>query len=250
MIDSIGSNSPYSSMTGMGGGPRGMARPDPAKMAENLFSQLDTKGQGYIEKSDLQSAFNKISSSDTSSYTSNIDEVFSQLDTDSDGKVTQDELSSVLKNIADQLDSQFNKLRMSGANSPGGMGGMGGMPPSPPPEGQAGKDQGLSKEQLTSIAEEIGSSDTRRSELMKNLVANFDKADTDGDGKITGKEAMAYDQASQSGATGSTSATTDTSATASTDNSNASVMMRIMQLVHAYGGSGQSTSSSLLSTSA
>lgn len=30
---------------------KGMPHPDPAKMAEDLFSKLDTTGKGYIEKS-------------------------------------------------------------------------------------------------------------------------------------------------------------------------------------------------------
>ena len=43
-------------------------RPDPAEMAEKLFSQLDASGQGYISKSDLESAMSKVgSSSGTSS---------------------------------------------------------------------------------------------------------------------------------------------------------------------------------------
>jgi len=31
-------------------------RPDPAKMATDLFSKLDTTGKGYIEQSDLETA--------------------------------------------------------------------------------------------------------------------------------------------------------------------------------------------------
>jgi len=39
-----------------------MQRPDPSKMTDSLFSKLDTSGKGYLEKSDLQSAFSNISS--------------------------------------------------------------------------------------------------------------------------------------------------------------------------------------------
>ncbi len=253
MISSIGSNSGYASMSSMGNA-REMKRPDPAKMAENLFSQLDTKGQGYIEKSDLQSAFDSIASSTggaSSSSATNVDDVFSQLDSDSDGKVTKDELSSALKSIADQLDTQFNNMRMNGAGGQGGPGGPGGMPPPPPPQGQDGEDSGLTQDQLTSMAEEIGSTDTQRSELLKSVAANFDKADADGDGKVTRKEAMSYEEASKTSSTTTStdSATSSTSAT-TTSNTDATVMMRIMQLIHAYGGSGQSASTNVLSTSA
>lgn len=259
MISSIGSNSGYASMSSMGN-TREMKRPDPAKMAENLFSQLDTKGQGYIEKSDLQSAFDSIASSSASTSSSgatNVDDVFSQLDSDSDGKVTKDELSSALKNIADQLDTQFNAMRMSGAGGqggPGGPGGPGGMAPPPPPEGQEGEDNGLTQDQLTDMAEKIGSTDTQRAELMKNLAANFDEADADSDGKVTRKEAMSYEEAGKTSATNSTTNSTDSSASSTsataTSNGDATVMMRIMQLIHAYGGSGQSASTNVLSTSA
>jgi hypothetical protein len=49
-IGSINSSSASMMMSGM----KGMQRPDPSKMADQLFSKLDTKGQGYIEKGDLQ----------------------------------------------------------------------------------------------------------------------------------------------------------------------------------------------------
>ena len=97
---------------------QGMHRPDPAKMAENLFAKLDTRGQGYVEKSDLQSAFDKISSS--SDQSSSVDELFTKLDTNSDGKVTKSEFTDALKKVAEELDNQFMSSRMSG--------GMGGMP--------------------------------------------------------------------------------------------------------------------------
>jgi len=41
--------------------------PDTSKMVDDLFVKLDTKGQGYLEKSDLQTAFSKVSQSDRSS---------------------------------------------------------------------------------------------------------------------------------------------------------------------------------------
>jgi Ca2+-binding EF-hand superfamily protein len=72
-------------------------RPDPAAMAETLFSKLNTVGQGYIQKSDLQNAFDQISlSSNSTSSSASVDELFSQLDSSSDGKVTKSELSDTL----------------------------------------------------------------------------------------------------------------------------------------------------------
>ena len=82
---------------GIGGGSsmmmQGMGRmqhQDPAKMAESLFAKLDTSGKGYIEKADLQTAFQSVSTLSGASA----DDVFASLDGNSDGKVTQEELAT------------------------------------------------------------------------------------------------------------------------------------------------------------
>lgn len=187
--------------------------------ASKLFSQLDTKNQGYIEESDLTSAFSQISDSSSADAT----EVFSALDGDSDGKVTKDEMTSALQQVAAELDSQFNNMRMHG----GGPGGPGGMPPPPPPE----NDTGLTAEELASQLEEIGDSDSQRAELISNVLENFDEADSDGDGKVTFKEAMALDQ---SGSDSSAGTTSTTSATTTETEAQDDVLQQILQLMQAY----------------
>lgn len=224
-----------------------MQRPDPSQMANKLFAKLDTKNQGYIEKSDLQSAFNQISGSSSSDNTSSVDEIFKQLDGNSDGKITKDEMSSGMQKLADQLDSQFNSMRTSGKGGQGmgGMQGMDSMPPPPPPSGgKSDSGDGLTKDQLTSISKETGSTDSK----LTNLINNFEKADTNQDGKVSIQEAIAYDQTNQTSA--STSASTESS---STRNTEAKVMLKIMQLMQAYGleqESSQSGSTATLSISA
>lgn len=115
------------------------------------------------------------------------------------------------------------------------------MPPPPPPQ----DDAGFTKDELASQLEDIGSSDSKRSSLISNVLENFNSADSDGDGKITFKEAIAYDHASQNGSTTSSTSTStstsssDTSTTASTQNTDASVMLKIMQLMQAYQVFGQ-----------
>lgn len=252
-----------------------MNRPDPSQMASKLFSKLDSSNQGYIEKSDLQSALSQISgtssatsssSSSSSSSTSSVDDMFAKLDTDGDGKVTKDEFTSSLKKLSDELDSQFNNMRMNGFGGQqegGGMAAAGGMPPPPPPGGgQGGSDSGFTKDQLTSQLSDIGSSDSKRSSLISDVVNNFDTADSDGDGKVTFKEAMAYEQ-STNGTSGTSSSSASSSSSSSgsdssSSNSNASsltsdaqLMKTIMQLAQAYGAFGQNQQanfSSLLST--
>ena len=169
---------------------------------ETLFSQLDTTGKGYLEKSDLSTAFSQISSSTSSSSGASVDDVFAKLDSNSDGKVTEDELSSGLDALASELDAQFNQMRMSGA-----------MPPPPPPE----SDTGFTQEELESQLSEIGSSDSKRSDLLNKIVANFDTADTNSDGKVSFAEAQAYDQSTSSTSSTSSTAASGTSASASSD---------------------------------
>ncbi|MFT3848615.1 MAG: EF-hand domain-containing protein [Propionivibrio sp.] len=215
-------------------------RPDASTMAEDLFSKLDTTGKGYIEQSDLTSALSGLASGTSAGSTTSASDLFSQLDSDGDGKVTQDELTTSLQKLADSLDSQFDQMRMQGA-----------MPPPPPPSED---DAGFTKDELSEQLSEIGSSDSARSGLISNVVNNFDAADTNGDGKVSFQEAMAYDQAnpttSSSSTTDSASATDSTSATTSvagSEQTDAQVFRQLMALLRAYGESDDSTSN-LLST--
>ena len=211
-----------------------------SQMASQLFSRLDTKSQGYIEKSDLASAFSQISAKAEES-TSSVDDVFTALDGNSDGKVTKDEFASVLAQLQEQMDSQ----RMQG-----GAHGAGGMPPPPPP----GDDAGFTKDELTSQIESANSSDTQRTELLNKIVENFEAADSDGDGKVSFKEAMAYDESTKTATTDSSSTSvTPSNTTTTASNNDNQIMFKIMQLMHAYSSGQdqeQSGLASLLSVSA
>lgn len=194
-----------SSITSIGGSNASMMmsqmkRPDPAKMVDNLFSKLDTSNKGYLEKTDFQSAFSQMSGSSGtgSSSSASVDEMFQKLDGNGDGKLTKDEMSSGMKKMADALDSQFNQMRMNGGRASG----QGGMPP-PPYGADSG---GFSKDQLTSMSKSLASTDSARASTMSDIANNFDKADSNGNGKVSGQEAMAYEQGSASSASGSTKA--------------------------------------------
>lgn len=228
--------------------------------ASSLYSKLDSTNKGYIDKSDLSTAFSKISGSSSSSSASSTDSIFSQLDGNSDGKVTKDEMTTALQQLSDSLDSQYNASRAQGGRGQHGDG-----PPSPPPDGNgppppppdatsssgSADSAGFTKDQLTSQLSEIGSSDSKRSELISKIVQNFDKADTDGDGKVSMQEAMAYDKSTKSDSSSTSTASTSTtnsssSSTSSTDSTTASsqngelqVMLKMMQLMQAYNVMGQ-----------
>ncbi len=145
-IGSIGSASGMLAMQGM------HRRPDPSQMAAQLFSKLDSTNQGYLQKTDLENAFSSISS------TTDVEALFTRLDSDSDGKLTKQEFSDSLTKLAEQLDQQFQGMRMQQAM--GGPGGMGGMPPPPPPPPD---DEGFTEEELSSQLEEIGTTEATAS---------------------------------------------------------------------------------------
>ena len=246
MVSSVGGYSASAAMATMAAS-RAQARPDTSQMASELFSKLDTKGQGYIEQSDLQSAFSQVFSDASSSTGSTTDAsadssaLFKALDGDGNGKVTESEFSSGLQKLADALDSQAFSSRMGGAQDAGGA-----PPPPPPPPGA--DDTGLTKDQLQSQLDQIGSTDSASSSLLSSVVQNFDKADTDGDGKVSQTEAIAYEQSTKT----STSTADGTGSSGSTTSqSDAALMHRVMELMRAYGA-GDSTASTnpVLSVSA
>lgn len=208
-----------------------MRRPSAADMANKLFSALDTQGQGYLEKSDLASALSQIGSTGESE----LDEVFAQLDADSDGKLTQTELTDSLQRLSDQLDQQFDSLRMQGAM--GGMGGMGGMPPPPPPA----QDNGFTEDELNAQLAEIGDTDDVRADLLETVLNNFSAADTDGDGKVSFTEAMAAKQAADGSTAATGTSTSPAAASGASSEDGLKVMMQIMRLMQAYGDSEQGT---------
>lgn len=236
-IGGIGAGSTsYASMTQDVGHAR-RHRPNPTEMVDNLFSQLDSTGKGYLEKSDLVSAYESVGAA-TSSVS--VDDVFSTLDADTDGKVTKEEMSTGIQKLAEQLDNAFNTMRMRG------------MPPPPPPPPSSGQDSGLTQDEISSIASTT--EDSKLAELMNNLAANFDEADTDGDGKVSVQEAMAF-QAKQAttSSTSSTSGTDSTTAvadsTTGTDQSSTvDILRRILDLMRAYAPNADDKSASLVST--
>lgn len=174
-----------------------------SSIASQLFSKLDTSSKGYLEKSDLASAFSKISSDGDSS---GIDEMFSALDSDSDGKVTESEFSTTLAKLEEQLQSNYQQSQ--GMGGPGGPGG--GMPPPPPQD-----DEGFTQEELQSQLDALSSSedsDSERTSLISDIVNNFEAADTDGDGKVSFQEAMAYRENSSESSTSDATSTTGTQA--------------------------------------
>lgn len=204
------------------------------QLASQFFSRLDSKNQGYIEQSDFSSAISKVSQSADSSELSAL---FQSFDSDSDGKVTESEFTSRLTELLSQLEEQAGQSRMqAGMPPPGGPQGMGGMPP-PPKD-----DAGFTKDELSAQLEEIGTSDSARSNLISKVIENFDEADTDGDGKVSFQEAMALEQPTQ------TADTSTSSRSRNGDDNDARLMQQLTRLLAAYADTSQDAASSLLAT--
>jgi Ca2+-binding EF-hand superfamily protein len=160
-------------------------------------------GQGSIQSGDLQSAFDRISGASASPASAagtpvSATDLFSKLDGDSDGKITRSEFSASINQLAGQLDQHYMRMRMPGACA---------LPP-------AGNDAGFTREELTS--------------QIANIAGNFDRADADGNGRVSLREARAFLQPDAGG-----SATT--AQTASADNRNVELMLQVVRLMQAYG---------------
>jgi len=197
---------------------KGMQRPDPSNMAEDLFSKLDTKGQGYIEISDLESALSRSHSSNSSSRSNIADKIFSKLDGDGDGKVTKEDMSATVQKISSELDGPSPRMRMQGD-----------MPPPPPPSSSQDVQEASSTDSTTSSPQ------------------SSDPADTNSDGTVSAQEGLAS-EAEQS-LSGSSTDGSSLSAS-STSSADAKFMKQMMQLLKSYDGFEQTAKNSDFSPSA
>lgn len=181
-----------------------------SQIASSLFSKIDTKNQGYIDKAELSSA-----SSDNNS--SSADDAFNALDSDSDGKVTKSELTKGIESLLSSLNSS-SVNNQDNANRP--------PPPDGPPPNDKGDNSGLTKDQMTKMASE--SKDNKLSSMLKDVSSNFDSADTNKDGKVSREEAMAYEKSKGDSASNTSNNTNTTSA------NNEVVMKKIAELLAKY----------------
>lgn len=152
------------------------------KFAEALLSTMDADASGGIDSAEFSTAALELSGiSDTSA----ISEAFTGLDTDENGAISLDELTSAFESMAS------GGMMAAGAPPP--------PPPGPPPSqsGEEEDDDGYTVDELTTLASDTSSTDSTLSSLFETLVTNFDSADTNGDGKVTASEAMAYQESSK-----------------------------------------------------
>jgi Ca2+-binding EF-hand superfamily protein len=134
-------------------------------MRQKMFNQIDSNGDGSIDKSELSA----LSGQNTSSL---VDEIFGKMDTD------QDSLVSMI-----EFDATLAKLEQQMKKGDSGMPAMSGMPPPPPDKvfdtADANGDGSVTQEELTAVLGQRGAD-------------VFSQVDTDGDGKISRTEDEAF----------------------------------------------------------
>jgi hypothetical protein len=162
----------------------------PQQKADKLFAELDAMGQGLIQRADLERAFDKIAGK----ATAGAENLFTKLDADGDGAITRSEFTSSIGRLADQLDQHFHRTRVQGE---------GGLPPV--------AEAGFTRDELSG--------------QLSSIVGNFDKADANGDGRVSIGEAKEFARTNVGGSVRLLAG----------DNQNVELMLQVVRLMQAYG---------------
>jgi hypothetical protein len=129
-------------MTTSIGGTSGFSSTSHAQMREQMFKKLDADGSGGIDETEF--AAGPSGSSGSSGMDSGIaSALFTAFDTDSDGSLTQDELETGFQKLSSSMRSVLiGTQEQGGSGGPGGPGGPDGPPPPPPQDSSSGSSDG------------------------------------------------------------------------------------------------------------
>jgi len=203
-------------------------RPEAAEVAAKVFEQLDVAGKGYFDSDDLTAALE--SGGDSTSAQS----LFGTMDADSDGKVTEKELATLLQKVTDQFEDSFAAARVGQA--------IGSRPPPPPPGG--GGDKGMTAEELGAVAEDAEASGSAQASELAALVESFDEADTDGDGKVSFQEAMAFRKSSESASSADGASSAGRTAVPDEAGRDERMLARVLDMLSKYDANSASAATS------
>lgn len=218
--------------------------------ASALSNLQSTSGMRFSRGNDSDSGASSVKNQG-SNFLQAIEKAFASLGVSSTGSSSSPSSSTTSTSSTDtaqgaQAAMSFMQDLMAALHQAGGNSGSN--PPPPPPDFGSNHSSGgvdstggpaFTKDQLTSMAQEVGSSNSTAAEKLSNLAANFDKADTNSDGKIDGKEAMTFDQANSSN-----SSSSSTSAYQGGPNISADIQSLIQQLSSSSSSDSSSSNSS------
>ena len=191
---------------------------DSAQRADELFARLDSRGQGFLKKSDISNALNGDPQAAKRVSVIDIDTLFTRFDADGDGKLTRQEFGDSVKRLADQLSQHSRMLEARGSN---------GAPSSP-------EMQGFTKDELSAKLEDIGKVNGQDGQLLDALVQNFDQVDGNGDGRVDMSEVMQFAE-NGAGTTTAAGASANGGDTALAVDDQTQTMLKLMKLLQAYG---------------
>ena len=180
-------------MTSSIGGYSGVSSASLAQMRQQMFQKLDADGSGGVDETEFANGPSGSGGMDSGIASA----LFTAFDTDSDGSLTQDELETGFQKLSSSMRSVLIGTQESGGASggPGGMGGMGGMggaggpdgpPPPPPPSSSddsgssdSSDSSGSSLDQLISLLENAtGSTGTTSSSSSDESDSSSDSSST------------------------------------------------------------------------
>lgn len=210
------------------------------KTLEQVFSNLDTTGKGYLDAGDFETAFAALDLNDSEEQSDGkltlpgVEDVVAALDMDGDGKVSAEDLSEGMRSLTDSLSVlQGRPERWSDTA-------LGAMP-------ATDQSAGFTQEELSKQWDELtvsGSTQDNGAVLLSSILNQFATVDTDDDSRVSGVEAMSFAQTLRSDTTQDTEETRARETASSADSTSGSassseqlVMRRIMQLVNTYGTS-------------
>lgn len=171
MINSITSQFSSSMMTATAANSQRPLRP------EDMFKELDTNSDGYVDKVELSALKDKLPSG---GMQIDIDEMFANIDADGDGKISEAESTAHIEKMKAQV---ADSLAARDRNRP------------PQPEEMFKKldtnsDGYVDKEEFAAIADKMPPPPG----ITIDIDEMFASVDTDGDGKISQAESAAHEE--------------------------------------------------------
>jgi hypothetical protein len=140
-------------MTTSIGGTSGFSSAGLAQMREQMFKKLDADGSGGIDETEFATGSPGGPSGSGGMDSGIASALFTSFDTDSDGSLTQDELETGFQKLSSSMRSVLIGTQEAGGTQggPGGAGGPDGPPPPPPPQDSDGGSSDSSLDTLLSL---------------------------------------------------------------------------------------------------